>query len=92
MSTQTVHASASGSLQVKERNANVKLFGINVIVVTATAIINLRDGGASGTIRACIPIAAAVGTVYDFSEPIFFSDGLYLDFNGGSGTVGLRWA
>ena len=80
----------TGSGVVKQQGNLAKLCGYDVIVVTATGAINLRDGGASGTIRMVIPAATAAGSHRNMATPMQFNDGIYAEFNGGAtGTVGF---
>lgn len=75
---------------VKAEGTGCRYYGYDCIVVTATGVINLRDGGSSGTIRASIPAATAAGASRQMPIPIAFQSGIYAEFNGGAtGTVGF---
>ena len=85
MASQLIHAASALVMP-----GPCKFFGYDVIVATATGAINLRDGGASGTIRAVIPASTAIGTMQNRATPIHFQTNLYAEFNGGAtGTVGV---
>lgn len=86
MATQVIRTS-SGFVKAEGR---AKYFGYDVTVITATGPINLRDGGASGTIRAVIPAATAVGASQNKNVPIDFQAGIYAEFaDSATGTVGF---
>jgi hypothetical protein len=61
--------------------------GYTITVVTATAAINIRNGSASGQIIDVIPSATAVGSTKYNSDGIAIDGGIWVDFNGASGTV-----
>jgi hypothetical protein len=61
--------------------------GYTITVVTATAAINIRDGSVSGQIIDVIPAATAVGTTKYLADGVTIDDGIFVDFNGASGTV-----
>lgn len=62
--------------------------GYIVSVVTAAATIFVRDGSdASGAIIDVIPVATAVGASRNLAVPIKFKTGMFVDFNGGTGTI-----
>lgn len=64
--------------------------GYTVTVVTATAAIYIRDGGASGKIIDVIPSATAAGQTKSLSYGIA-TNSLYVDFNGGTGTLVVHY-
>lgn len=82
-------ASLTASAQVGQENTTYH--GYTVTVVTATAAINIRKGSASGQIIDVIPIATAAGATKDYSTGIAMDGGLFVDFNGGTGTIVVRY-
>lgn len=77
---------ASGALGLN----NAVYYGYTVTVVTATAAIFIRNGGASGQIIDVIPVATAAGATKSLSNGLATSS-LYVDFNGGTGTLVLHY-
>lgn len=67
------------------------LFGVTVVVVTATNVIEIRDStsAGAGTVVLSIPAATAVGTYFPCNG-ILMDTGLYADFTG-TGTLRLDW-
>jgi uncharacterized protein YraI len=61
--------------------------GFHVTVTTATAAINIRNGSATGQIVDVIPSGTTAGTRYTNEAGIALDGGIYVDFNGGTGTV-----
>jgi uncharacterized protein YraI len=61
--------------------------GYNVTVVTATAAINVRNGSSTGQIIDVIPTGTAAGSSRVHVDGIALDGGIWLDFNGASGTV-----
>lgn len=81
---------AHGSLDGVLKDGPCKFFGYDILVVTATGPINLRDGGASGTIRCVIPSGTAAGAMQNRATPIHFQTNLYIEFaSSATGTVGV---
>lgn len=76
--------SASGLI-----NANLmKYTGFYVSTTTATAAILIKDGASSsGTVIDTIPSGTAAGFRAMAPYPIMLNTGLYVDFNGGTGTI-----
>lgn len=72
------HAGITADQLVK--SGFTKYWGYIVTVVTATAVINIRNGvTASGEIVEIIPTAKAVGQ-YQLNAPIALDDGLFVDY------------
>lgn len=67
------------------------LFGVTVLVVTATNVIEIRDAtaAAGGTVVLSIPASTAVGTHFPCNG-IKLNTGLYCDHTG-TGTVRIDW-
>lgn len=86
MATQVI-LTASGF--VKPAGGVARFYGYDVIVATSAVAINIRDGSATGTIRAVIPASQAAGTMQNRAEPIQFNDGIYVEFSTATGTVGF---
>lgn len=82
-------ASLTASAQVGQENT--AYHGYTVTVVTATASIFIRKTSASGQIIDVIPAATAAGASKDYSNGIAMDGGLFVDFNGASGTVVIRY-
>lgn len=77
--------SLTASGQVGQKNA--AYHGYVVTVTTATAAINIRKNSLTGQIVDVIPSATAAGASKSLSNPIGMDGGLFVDFNGASGTV-----
>lgn len=75
----------TASAQVGQKNA--AYHGYVVTVVTATAAINIRKNSLTGQIIDVIPIGTVAGASKSYSYPIGMDTGLFVDFNGGSGSV-----
>ena len=82
-------ASLTASAQVGQENA--VYYGYTVTVVTATAAINIRKGSSTGQIIDVIPIATAAGATKDYGLGVACDGGLFVDFNGGTGTLVIRY-
>lgn len=67
------------------------LFGVTVIVATATNVIEIRDSASAGTgsVVLSIPASTAIGTYYPCNG-IRMDTGLYADFTG-TGTLRIDW-
>lgn len=79
-------ANKTASAQIKATPG--KYFGYTVIAVTATAAIYIRNGtDATGEIKEVIPIGTAAGATKALPYAREMSLGIYIDFNGGTGTV-----
>lgn len=66
--------------------------GYTITVVTAAAVIFLRDGSDNaGAIIDAISIGAAAGANRNLAVPLRFKTGLYIDFNGGTGSVVVHY-
>lgn len=61
--------------------------GFHVIVATATAAINIRETNVSGRIIDVIPATSAAGTRYTNEDGIAVDGGIFVDFNGASGSI-----
>ena len=86
-----VYASPSLTATAQVRLENAAYHGYNVTVVTATAAILIRKGSATGQIIDVIPSGTAAGATRDYSSPISMDGGIFVDFNGGTGTVVIRY-
>jgi hypothetical protein len=76
----------TASTKLRERTA--VYFGYTVTVVTATAAVLVRDGvDNTGTIIDVIPIGTTAGTTKSLAQGLALTDGLFIDFNGGTGTL-----
>lgn len=82
-------ASLTASAQVGHENATYH--GYTVTVVTATAAINIRKGSASGQIVDVIPAATAAGSTKQYNNGIAMDGGLFVDFNGATGTLVVHY-
>lgn len=82
-----VYASASLTASGQAGLGNAVYYGYTVTVVTATAAIFIRQGSSTGQIIDVIPAATAAGASKDRSLGIACTGGLFVDFNGASGTV-----
>ena len=69
------------------------LVGVYINVATAVAVIDIRDGGAAGTVIFSLPIGAPVaGTFIDFKGARFNTDLHVLETGGtATGTITLLW-
>lgn len=66
----------------------MKYTGFNVSTTTATAAILIKDGtSTSGTVIDTIPSGATAGTRAMTPFPVMLNSGLYIDFNGATGTI-----
>jgi len=63
-----------------------KFGGVVVTTATATAALLIRNG-VGGTILAAIPVTSAIGYNIMPPVPIVAPAGVYLDLNGGTGTL-----
>lgn len=71
---------------------NTVYHGFSVTTVTATGVINIRDGSITGTIIDVVPIGAAVGATDYMSDGIQCNGGIFVEFNGGAtGTLTLYY-
>jgi hypothetical protein len=82
-------ASLTATGQVGQENT--VYYGYTVTVVTATAAINIRKGSVSGQIIDVIPSGTAAGATKDYSLGVAMDGGLFVDFNGATGTVVIRY-
>ena len=82
-------ASLTASAQVGQENA--VYYGYTVTVVTAGAAINIRKTSLTGQIIDVIPTATAAGATKDYSLGVQCDGGLFVDFNGGTGTIVVRY-
>ena len=80
-----VNASASLTASAAVGLNNAVYHGYTVTVVTATAAIYIRNGS-GGQIIDVIPIGTAAGATKSLNGGIALS-ALYVDFNGGTGTL-----
>lgn len=86
----TPSASLTASGLVGQGNA--VYHGYTVTVVTATAAINIRRGSVSGQIIDVIPSGTAAGSTKHLDHGLAVGpDGIYVDFNGATGTVVLHY-
>ena len=83
----TYHGPLTASALVRERTS--VYHGYTVTVVTATGVINIRDGtSASGTIVDVIPVGTAAGASKSPSFGRAMTNGIFVEFAGGAtGTV-----
>ena len=70
---------------------NTVYYGYTVTVVTATAAINIRKDSASGQIIDVIPAATAAGANRSLSYGTHCGEGLFVDFNGATGSVVINY-
>jgi hypothetical protein len=82
-------ASLTASAQVGQENA--AYYGYTVTVVTATAAMYIRKGASNGQIIDVIPSGTAAGATKDYSLGVAMDGGLFVDFNGATGTVVIRY-
>lgn len=75
----------AGVTQVGQENA--VYYGYTITVVTAVASILVRKGSATGQIIDLIPSATAAGASKDRNLGVQCDGGLFLDMNGGTGSV-----
>lgn len=66
-------------------------YGYTVTVVTATAAINIRRGSASGQIIDVIPSGSAAGETKSLGHGLQCEGGVFVDFNGASGTLVIHY-
>lgn len=86
---QKVNASPSLTASATVGNNNAVYFGYTVTVATATAAILIRQGS-GGQIVDTIPAATAAGATKSLANGLALSS-LYVDFNGGTGTVVVHY-
>lgn len=82
-----VYASPSLTATGRVGQENAVYYGYTVTVVTATAAIFIRQGSTTGQIIDVIPASTAAGASKDRSLGIACNAGIFVDFNGASGTV-----
>lgn len=82
-------SSLTASAQVGQENA--VYHGYTVTAVTATAAINIRKGSSTGQIVDVIPAATAAGTTKAYNNGIAMDGGLFVDFNGATGTLVINY-
>jgi hypothetical protein len=82
-----VKASASLTATGQVGQENAVYYGYTVTVVTATAAIYVRKGSVTGQIIDLIPVTTAAGASKDRSLGVQCDGGLFVDFNGGTGTL-----
>jgi hypothetical protein len=82
-------ATLTATGQVGQNNA--VYYGYFVTVVTATAAIFIRKGSATGQIIEVIPIATAAGGGKDYSYGTAMDGGIFVDFNGGTGSLVIKY-
>ena len=72
-------------------SAAATLYGVTVIVATATNVIEIRNSTSAGAgdVVLSIPASAAVGTYYECNG-VMMDTGLYADFTG-TGTLRIDW-
>jgi hypothetical protein len=71
---------------------NAVYHGFIVTTATATADILIKKGtSASGTVVDVIPSASAKGSSRNYAHGIAMDAGLFVDFNGASGTVSILY-
>lgn len=85
-----VNASASLTASAAVGSNNAVYHGYTVTVATATAAINIRRTSATGQIIDVIPATTAAGTTKSLNHGIA-TDSLYVDFNGGTGTLVIHY-
>jgi hypothetical protein len=85
-----VYASPSLTASAQVGQGNAVYYGYTVTVVTATAAINIRKNSLTGQIIDVIPSATAAGATKDYSLGVACDGGLFVDFNGATGTVVIR--
>jgi hypothetical protein len=83
----SVSLTASGRVGLE----NAVYHGYTVTVVTATAAINIRKGSLTGQIVDVIPSATAAGATKTLNHGLAMDAGLFVDFNGASGTVVIHY-
>jgi hypothetical protein len=66
-------------------------YGYNCTVVTATAAINIRKGSVSGQIVDVIPVGTTAGTTKGTPHGLQMEGGIFVDFNGGTGSLVIRY-
>lgn len=75
---------ASGAASTYDGN----YVGYVISVITAAATIFIRDGADNtGAIVDAIPAGTAVGAVRNHATPIRIKKGIFVDFNGGTGSL-----
>lgn len=96
--TQIDSAVFTASGRVAAPSVRVDYCGYIVTVATATAAINIREAmnssGAeitNGPIIDVIPASTAAGSARLLPEPLNGPHGIYVDFNGATGTVRLLY-
>lgn len=89
--SEKVMASASLTASARVGLENAVYHGYTVTVVTATAAINIRKGSLTGQIVDVIPAATAVGSTKTLNKGLAMDGGLFVDFNGASGTLVVHY-
>ena len=65
--------------------------GYTVTAATATAAINIRRGTVSGQIIDVIPATTAAGTTKSLGHGLGCDGGIFVDFNGATGTLVIHY-
>lgn len=95
--TEDVMAKANHSAAITAdalvKTGQVVYRGFTVTVVTAAGTIDIRDGTAAGggVVIDTIPAATAAGTHYAAPVGIICETGLFVDYNGATGTVVIHF-
>lgn len=89
--SEKVMASASLAASGQVGNNNAVYHGYTVTVTTATAAINIRKNSLTGQIVDVIPSATAAGASKTFAHGLAMDGGLFVDFNGATGTVVIHY-
>ena len=86
----TTPVTLGGTLAIKAGAGRV--LKVIVTTVTASAVATIYDNAsaASGTPLLVIPVAAAVGTIYDVQLPA--ANGIYVSSAGATGAITVGWA
>lgn len=85
------YASASLTASGQVGSNNAVYYGYTVTVVTATAAINIRKNSLTGQIIDVIPAATAAGANRSLSYGTACDGGLFVDFNGATGTLVINY-
>lgn len=85
--SEKVNPSASLTASAAVGLNNAVYYGYTVTVTTATAAINIRNGSVSGQIVDVIPSGTTAGASKTFANGLALDDGIFVDFNGATGTV-----
>lgn len=86
MAAKAFSTSATGYVAGSQAGQFNVYYGFVVTTATATATLLIRNGSA-GTVLGAIPVTSAIGYNQFPAVGIGADDGLYLDLNGGTGTV-----